>query len=307
MQLTNIKNVQISICTYRRPELLKKLLISIFEAMKPSIFKLSILIVDNDIDESAKPVISEFNNDEININYLAESSRNISVVRNACLAMGLETSADFILFLDDDEFIGTSYFVELEKSYLKYKPDIIIGPVITVYYPNTPRWVLASKIFERARHITGKKLSTGNTGNAFVSIELIKKVGLFDPEYGRSGGEDSNYFYRCKAFNAKFIWCNEAEAFEYLAVERANLKYATLRARRGGQTYIKIRADDMSLGNKLTLVLVKLISGLIGIGLGYIISLLTNKYYGTPLLIRSIARLGQVEGLIGKTVYMYGE
>ena len=92
-----------------------------------------------------------------------------------------------------------------------------------------------------------------------------------------------------------------------MAVERANLKYATLRARRGGQTYIKIRADDMSLVNKLTLVLFKLISGLIGIGLGYIISLLTNKYYGTPLLIRSIARLGQVEGLIGKTVYMYGE
>ena len=187
------------------------------------------------------------------------------------------------------------------------KPDVIIGPVITVYYQDTPRWILGSKIFERSRHITGKKLSTGNTGNAFISIELIKKVGLFDPEYGRSGGEDSNYFYRCKSFNAKFIWCDEAETFEYLAVERANLKYATLRARRGGQTYIKIRADDMSLGNKITLVFVKLISGLIGTGLGYMITLLTNKRYGTPLLIRSIARLGQVEGLIGKAVYMYGE
>lgn len=305
--MINTKNVQISICTYKRPELLKKLLESIFDAKRATLFKLSILVVDNDSEESAKHVISEFKNDEIDINYLAESSRNISAVRNACLRTGIETKTDFILFLDDDEFIEKQYFLSLESCYFKYKPEVIIGPVITAYYPETPNWIIKSKIFERPRHITGKLLSTGNTGNAFISIELIKKVGLFDLDYGHSGGEDSNFFYRCKSFGAKFIWCNEAEVFEYLALERSNLRYALVRARRGGQTYTKIRVNNMSTINKVKLVFSKLLTGFFGTALGYGLVLLTNKRYGMSLLIKSVAHLGQVEGLMGKTVYMYGE
>ncbi|MBF4280875.1 glycosyltransferase family 2 protein, partial [Vibrio anguillarum] len=78
----NKKKVTIGICTYRRPEQLKELLVSIFEANDTSEFILTIAIVDNDENRSANEVASLFYNENINVIYHCEFSRNISDVRN---------------------------------------------------------------------------------------------------------------------------------------------------------------------------------------------------------------------------------
>ncbi|AEH33747.1 glycosyltransferase family 2 protein [Vibrio anguillarum] len=303
----NKKKVTIGICTYRRPEQLKELLVSIFEANDTSEFILTIAIVDNDENRSANEVASLFYNENINVIYHCEFSRNISDVRNKCIGIANDNESDYILFLDDDETISPNYFISLAKMLNQYDTDVVIGPVITCYYPQTSQWVIVSKLFERVRKKTGTILSTGNTGNALVSMALIEKVGLFNRAFGQSGGEDSEFFYRCKQHGAKLTWCDETEVFEYLSLDRANLQYAIKRGRRGGQTFSKIRKNHYSLDKKAIIITTRSIVGLFGVLASLPLIAFTGKRKGTILLVNSIARLGQIEGLFGRETKMYGE
>jgi succinoglycan biosynthesis protein ExoM len=307
MKVKTKKKLAICICTFRRPELLTDLLSSIFESEKSDVFELSIVIVDNDEFESAKHVIDKFMNRGVDIRYNVELSRNISNVRNRCVDVARNFDTDYILFLDDDEFISKNYFLGLALLYVKDNPDVIIGPVVTCYYPETPRWIIQTRIFERSRRKTGTIQSTGNTGNAFISLKLIDRVGGFNLAYGTSGGEDSEFFYRCKSIGTKFVWCDESEAFEYLAMDRANLKYAVKRARRGGQTYAKIRCSEYSSLQKVSIAITRSVYGGLGAIFAILLILFSAKRVGPALLIRSIARLGQIEGLFGKAINMYGK
>ena len=303
----NPKKIAVCICTYRRAQLLNDLLTSIFEAEKIDVFNLSIIVVDNDKEKSAKPIVESFMSCGINITYNVELSRNISNVRNRCINEARKNNADYILFLDDDEFISKSYFLGLASLYSNCTPDVIIGPVVTRYYPDTPKWIIQTKIFERTRRETGSVQLTGNTGNAFISLKIIDKVGGFNIAYGTSGGEDSEFFYRCRSEGTKLIWCDEAETFEFLAMDRANLMYAIKRARRGGQTYTKIRCLKYSFLQKVSIGITRFISGGFGTIFAMLLILFSAKRIGPALLIRSIARLGQIEGLFGKAINMYGK
>ena len=95
------KHLSVCICTYKRPQLLKRLLETL-EKQETDGFTFSVVVADNDEGRSAEPVVLEFSaQSAIPVTYCMESEQNISLARNRAIA---NASGDFIAFIDDDEF-----------------------------------------------------------------------------------------------------------------------------------------------------------------------------------------------------------
>ena len=91
--------------TFTRPELLGALLASIAAAAKPA--PTVVIVVDNDPEGSAADTVRAFA--ELDITYAVETSPGIAEARNRFLA--LSGDAEFIVFVDDDEFVAENWLV----------------------------------------------------------------------------------------------------------------------------------------------------------------------------------------------------
>src|SRR3984893_17792103 len=95
------KHVSVWICTYRRPQLLKRLLQTLEKQETHGLFTFSIVVADNDGRRSAEALVSDFAADAaIAVTYCVEPQQNISLARNKAIANAI---GDFIAFIDDDE------------------------------------------------------------------------------------------------------------------------------------------------------------------------------------------------------------
>lgn len=207
-------HISVCICTYKRPELLRRLLSKLEEQETADLFDYSIAIVDNDRSESARQTAKSCaRQSKIPISYNVEPEQNIALARNKAIE---NAKGDFIGFIDDDEFPGQYWLLNLYKAMKRYKSDGILGPVLPNFEKEPPRWVLKGRFFDRPTHPTGHILEWKNTrtGNALIKRELFKEdIYWFDPAFG-SGGEDRDFFKRKIAGGHVFVWCNEAPVFE---------------------------------------------------------------------------------------------
>src|SRR5262250_2156489 len=101
-------HISICICTYRRPQLLRRLLDSLRDQETDGLFTYSITVADNDTMCSGEAVVSEFaGRSAIPVRYCVEPQRSVSLTRNKAIE---NTSGDFVAFIDDDEFT-TDYWL----------------------------------------------------------------------------------------------------------------------------------------------------------------------------------------------------
>src|SRR3990167_6957694 len=98
-------HICVCICTYKRPELLERLLLSLQNQETKELFNYSIVVVDNDQEQSAQEVLENIQkNNTINIKYLHEPQKNIAMARNKAVT---HAHGEFIALSDDDEFPKT--------------------------------------------------------------------------------------------------------------------------------------------------------------------------------------------------------
>ena len=229
------QHICVCICTYKRPELLSRLLLKLEKQETEDRFDFSIVITDNDRLESARLTVESFaRQSNISISYYLEPEQNIALARNKAIK---NASGDFIGFVDDDEFPDKDWLLNLYKAVNHYKSAGVLGPVLPHFQNKPPRWVLKGHFFDRPTHLTGHTLRSENTrtGNALLRSDIFQKCGKwFDPVFG-SGGEDRDFFRRKIAEGNVFIWCNEAPVFEMVPPERWKrtilLKRALLRGK----------------------------------------------------------------------------
>ena len=55
-----VKHITVCICTYKRPVLLKKLLSKLEQQETAGLFEYSVVVVDNDVAESARQTVESF-------------------------------------------------------------------------------------------------------------------------------------------------------------------------------------------------------------------------------------------------------
>lgn len=209
--------------------------------------RLRVVVVDNDAEGSARETVESFGAlTSLPLVYDIEPIRNISLARNRCL---FHATADYVAFIDDDEAAEPRWLVELIRVMMSSGADAVFGPVLPVLPPDAPGWIVRGGFFERPRYADGASVSNGGTGNVLIRRRALAGRGIsFSPQFGLTGGEDGDLFYRLRASGCVFRWCDRAVVREVVASERMTVFNLCLRALRGGQTHAAIILREKGRG-----------------------------------------------------------
>ena len=236
-------HISVCICTYQRPELLRRLLRELEAQITEGRFTFSIVVADNDTALSARPVAEEFSaRSRIELSYCSEPKQNIALARNRALA---HARGEFIAFLDDDEFPALDWLRLMLETCERLDAAGVLGPVRPHFDQTPPRWLIAGRFCERPEHPTGTVLhwSGCRTGNVLFRRSLVAHTHQpFRPEFG-TGGEDVDFFQRMILAGNTFVWCNEAPAYEVVPPNRWTRRFMLKRALLRGRNNLKLGQD----------------------------------------------------------------
>lgn len=252
----------VCVATFKRPELLRKLIQSLFDQKEIEDILLEIIIVDNDVDKSAKEIVSEFiDTPSINISYFSQPVQNISLTRNMAVDM---SSGHYIAIIDDDETADQYWIRNLIYTLIKYNADAVFGYVIPVFDQDLPLWKKQREIYFLPLGKTGDPPLFCYTTNCLIKADKVNKHNLrFDPKYGLTGGEDSVFFDLLSKHGAIYVVCREAISYEIVPRYRTELKFICKRYFQKGNNEGRIINDSIhSKFQKLQ----KLFKSLLGIG-----------------------------------------
>lgn len=236
-------HITVCICTYKRPLLLKRLLNDIGRQNTGGLFTISIVVVDNDQTETAKPVVQEFTAvSPVPVSYFVEPQQNIALARNRAV---LNATGEFIACIDDDEFPVEGWLRNLFNTCKTYKVSGVLGPVKPHFDHDAPQWVRRGGFFDRPSYNTGYRIGMweARTGNVLFARSIIEGIAEpFRPEFG-AGGEDIDFFRRMMEKGDVFIWCDEAAVYEVVPPERCTRRYHLQKALWRGSNFLKHPTD----------------------------------------------------------------
>lgn len=233
-------HVTVCVLTYKRPELLRLCLDSLGR-QEANGFRFSIVVVDNDIDQAARSIVTSWGvAAPVEVAYFCEPRQNIALARNLAVR---KSSGHYVAFIDDDETAGYHWLLNLVRAVGRFDADGVLGPVKPHYLPSAPKWLIRSGLCLRESFPTGKTILNEKfmrTGNVLFRRRIVEGCAEpFDVRFGRSGGEDTDFFRRMLDSGYRFVWCREAEVFEAVTADRQTRWYHIRRALLRGATRAK--------------------------------------------------------------------
>ena len=291
LMVDKVKHITVCVCTYKRPTLLKRLLQDLDQQETDGRFTFSIAIVDNDRLKSAENVVSNFATaSNIPITYAVVPEQNISLARNKAIE---SAHGDFVAFIDDDEFPIKRWLISLFEACENHEVEGVLGPVKRHFDVTPPKWVLLSKFYDRKTYPTGTTVHwrAGRTGNVLLKRNILAGMPVvFRPEF--RGGEDTDFFSRMIDKGCKFVWCDEAVAYEVIPPVRWNRAFLIKRAFLRGANAIKYPSFGIREIVKSVLAV-----PLYSLGLPFAFVLGQHRFMG--LLVKLCDHLGKLLALLG--------
>jgi glycosyltransferase involved in cell wall biosynthesis len=228
---TNHKDhVTVCICTYRRNELLKKLLEKLELQESGGLFDISIVVVDNDAAGDARELVAKIQREiKTEVTYDIEPDKCIAAARNRSVRLA---KGNYIAFIDDDEFPPQSWLLTLYRAIQVFDADGALGPVYPFFAEKPPAWLIKSGFCERPVHRTGTWLhwEQTRTGNVLMKRDVFDQRNLwFDVKY-RTSGSDKEYFREAMALGYRFVAVEEAPVYETVPPARQTSQYYLTRA-----------------------------------------------------------------------------
>lgn len=297
------ETVAICVATWQRPDPLAQCLAAINRLSLPEHYAFILIVADNDSNQSARAIVTEFSaRARLATRYVCEPERGLASVRNRLLKTALEEAADFICFIDDDEFPRPDWLVKHLAAIQKYQAEVVSGPVVPLH-GDTP--VAATPVKSKRR--SGQMPRRVAAGNVLFKSRLVKEQGLrFDRRYDFIGGEDHDFFERSARNNNRHVWVAEAVMFETIPAERQTWRYLFYRHfTSANNNVVKYRARHGRLYCWCYFILKgagKLPGGLIQLTLA---SLLLNRQKAKKGLAKIAAATGYVSGLLNIIVERY--
>ncbi len=233
--MTNAVLIDICLCTYRRSHLANTI-DSLIEQNLSEQIEVRLLVADNDEQESARSLVEEkAAKAPFQVKYIHAPANNISIARNACLD---EVDADYIAFIDDDEIATPHWLRELLGHLTENDLTATFGPAHAVYPQDTPVWILHKSYHSNIPHQRNGVIETGHTCNGLLKYTDSKiRSKRFDLSKGKTGGEDTAYFFELYEEGAQYGYCEKAEVFERVSPDRISYAWLSERKYRYGQSY----------------------------------------------------------------------
>lgn len=290
--------ISVCMCTYKR-EHLALTLESIGNLELEKNVELEVVVVDNDIAMSGKPICDILSSKfPYPISYVSEPKRNISSARNKCLEVA---RGDWIAFIDDDEVADKDWLRNLLVCANQFDAQVVFGRVKTVYPSACPQWIKDGRFFERKVKKTGSVVSSGGCGSTLLNNLFRSRFKLkFDEEYGLSGGEDADFFYRFHLFGAKLVNCHEAFVKEEVEPQRLNSKYLVKRTLRVGQTFTKYRFSQSGFSKDKVKFVAKTSAQAFGLLFLILINLPLGKHRYFNMYLKLVDKYGKLSFFVFK-------
>ena len=248
-------HISVCVCTYRRNELLQRLLRNLALQRTGGLFGYSIVVVDNDAGGYARETVARIQSEmNLEITYSIEPERTIPAARNHALRLA---SGNYIAIIDDDEFPPPHWLLNMYEGIQTFAVDGVLGPVYPFFDGAPPAWLVKSGLCELPVYRTGTVLhwNQTRTGNVLVKKDVFDRNGLlFDPRF-RTGGSDQEFFRQAMARGCQFVAIEEAPVFEVVPPVRWTRTYWIKRALVNGFNAARYATGGMSKTKQIVLTM----------------------------------------------------
>tara|TARA_Y100000052_G_scaffold23793_2_gene25774 strand:- start:35970 stop:36896 length:927 start_codon:yes stop_codon:yes gene_type:complete len=289
------RHLTVVIPTFRRPAGLERAVSSVLKQEGVDCSKLDVLVVDNDPDASARPVVDTFQGSNIPVRYCHEPNPGVANARNAAIE---NVQSDLIIFLDDDQSAPPHWVAAFLDLFDAHEPIISFGPVETVLPDSVSKHIAYLKAFfaRKGPKSSGVYDTYYGCGNSMFDLSRLRSnEPMFDTRFNETGGEDDRLFDRISRKGHDFGWAHEAWVNEHVPAHRATLKYTLRRTFAYGQAPCTLAAQQsppdipsilfwMTVGAAQTLVY----------GLAYCLAWLTRRADRAIWLDRMVQGIGKV-------------
>lgn len=230
--------VAVCIATYRRPAGLARLLRSLADQQDLGPAEMVVVVVDNDPERSAAPVLAEARRDtDLVIVDDHEPRPGVSHARNRTLAMAATAGADHVAVIDDDMVAAPDWLSKLLAARDRFDADVVGGRVERSVDHDRRQWVADLAFFGPiTTGIEGAPAHAIELGNS-LSRQAVLGVDAFDPSLGAIGGEDTQLFLRLTRAGHRIVTTETALAHEFIGAERTRLGWMLRRALRLGSCW----------------------------------------------------------------------
>ena len=293
-----IKN-SVCIATYKRPELLKKLMDSLLNQKNIIFSEVELIVVDNDAEGSARNIVESYiGKVPCNISYEIQPEKNIAITRNIAVK---KASGEYIFFIDDDEYADENWMHTHTNNLLKYDADGAFGRAIPYFSLNVPEWLIRIPNYHKKTNLNGEPPALLSTCNCIIKRDIFIKNGYyFDPKYGITGGSDHHLFSFMVNNGAKFISSYDSITYEYITDDRANMKWLIQRVFRTGNNFT--RTHIVKNGKQSILLSVdEFIKGIVQAIMALLISvfLIWNRTKSFHWFLRAVSNIAKPFAVLG--------
>src|SRR4030088_2441779 len=167
--INETSHITVCVCTYKRSQLLKRLLEALRDQDTDTLFTYSMVVADNDQLRSAQAVVSDFAaSSSVFIKYCVEPQQSIALARNKAVE---NARGGYIAFIDDDEVPVKNWLLMLFQTCEEHRVDGVLGPGKRYLDQEPPGWIVKSQFYERRINATGSIVDwhEARTGNVFVN------------------------------------------------------------------------------------------------------------------------------------------
>lgn len=265
--MNTIKKLVICVCSTGDRETLVPCITSLRQQVVPAGYEIKIIVIDNSPQALLDGYFSELLDDGLQVLCIHEPVAGIPFARNAALSACMETGADLIAFLDDDELAPRDWISRLLKCREMRSADVVVGGV------------QRAKTLEEAIELSRYFKSTADFMSMPVVRTAVTSSVLFDARFVRGpegirfdekmvfGGSDREFFMRTVMRGAKIILAESELVFEVWPAERIKPIYILKRWFRYGVSFNYRYCKNYPVGKAYMLVWLmcffKLISALI--------------------------------------------
>lgn len=301
-----MREVDVIIPTYRRPESLARAVRSVMAQASLSDLVSTVVVVDNDPMGSARDTVDALRAlCPVALVYVHAREPGVSNARNAGLAAA---SAPLVAFLDDDEEAPEGWLRALRTVHLDLGADVTFGPVrgradVAASWKRPYLEAFFSRTGPERSGLIDQPYGCGCS--MMTRATALMGDAPFDPGANQTGGEDDRLFQRLKTEGRRFGWAADAWVYEHAAPERQTARYALARGFGYGQSPAQLAARQgrwaevafwMAVGAVQALVFATAALGLALVsparglvladraarGLGKVFWFWTLRFYGRP-------------------------
>lgn len=291
------EKVAIAVATFNRQRQLAQLLPLLVEQAERAAAAgtaAEIIVVDNDPSGSASSTVADFTSGELPVplHYVHEPKPGISAARNAALDAAVEL--DFLAFIDDDEVPSEHWLTGMLATRAHFDAAAVVGPVIARFEREPDEWVQQGKFFLRPRWPTGTVVPVGYTSNILLDLRRVRRLHLrFDVGLGLTGGEDTLFTTILSRDGGPIVFCDEAEVYDLVPVERLDHRWILRRRFRFGtvRSLVALKAQDATgvtrTSRRLRLTgqgAIRVAGGAARVGWGYASGSVRNRAQGMRTL-----------------------